>query len=167
MGNEKSSRFRHMLARAAGWSWGAIWLWAISCILGVWNDLGGIVGERLLWLACFVPSVAVITGCLVGKWSRLAAQGDPRRTHVLLLRWILWPQAAVVAVGLVVLHVTGHDDVVGVVVAGFLGYWAGLDLGFGIWPLICGRHYSPWSAIEPDPPDDEDRDDALEGRFPI
>ena len=66
----------------------------------------------------------------------------------------MFPQAAGVAVALFVLRALGRDDVIGVVVTGFLAYWAGLDLAFGAWPLMTGRSYRFTSGI--DPPAEED-----------
>ena len=83
--------------RAVGWAWGVAWLRVMIGVRQPWSKLGGVVGDRVLWLTAFVPAMAIIVGLLVGTWSRRAAQRDPHRTHLLLLRRILWPQAAIVA----------------------------------------------------------------------
>jgi hypothetical protein len=116
-----------------------------------WRHLGGLVDERLRWLERAVLAFAPILGCLVGGFVRDAAQRGVGWTHARSQRVALWPVAAAIAVLLIVLRSSGDRDAIGVAVSALLGYWAGMDLTVGAWPLTHGLHYRFEGPIEPDP----------------
>jgi hypothetical protein len=99
------------------------------------------VDERLRWLEYVALFAALLIGFTLGRFGREAALRDPRRTHARFLRCFLYPAAALSAASLVVLDARGERGAVGVVLSGFLAYWAGLDLAFGAVPLMEGRSY--------------------------
>jgi len=139
----------HILARrAAGWLWLLAWGLVLVLFVSPWSDLGGLVSERLRWWVRFGLGSGLLVGCTVGALARGEALARVGLTHARLLRYLLWPQAAVVAALLVVLQSGGRRDVAGAVVVVLLGYACGLDVGFGAWPLMCGRHYSFLRAID-------------------
>ena len=151
--------------RTAGWLWSSAWSLTLYAIVAPWSDLGGLVSERLRWAEWFVLGVALLVGQCVGTYGRVAARAGTGRSHAGLLRWLLFPQAAGVAVALFVLRALGRDDVIGVVVTGFLAYWTGLDLAFGAWPLMTGRSYRFTRGID-QPPAAEDPLESDAGRTP-
>jgi hypothetical protein len=120
------------------------------------QSLGGLVDERVRWLGRFGPACAVVTGWRVGSLGRHAVRPGRGRSHAGLLRWILLPPAAVAAAGMLALRACGRDDLVGVLFAGLAGYWAGLDLAFGAWPLACGAKYSLTRPIPQPSPETDD-----------
>ena len=128
--------------RAAGWLWLIAWLLLLCCLHSPWRQLGGLVGERLRWLERFVLPVALIVGCMAGKLGRDAARPGSGRCHAGLLRLLLLPPAALTAAALVVMRLLGLHDQIGVAFIAFMAYWAGLDIAFGAYPLMEGRHYA-------------------------
>ena len=154
---------RRLLRCVAGWVWILVWGVVLWTVASPWRDLGGLVDERLRWLERFVLGAGIVIGWQAGAWGRWAARPGAGRCHAGLLRWLLWPLAALTAAGLVFLRLTGKEDAIGVVLTAFLSYWAGLDLAFGAWPLVRGHPYSFTGSI--DPPvgatREEDEDDEL------
>jgi hypothetical protein len=113
------------------------------------------VSEHLRWLARVVLWSGLIVGFTVGSRTRIPTHAGTGLTHTQLLRRCWWPVASVVAAVLIALRWTGCDDSVGVVVAGFFAYWAGLDVGFAAWPLMHARPYRFDRPVDGDPPHDE------------
>jgi hypothetical protein len=122
--------------------WLAAWLLLLWLMVSPWRRLGGLVSEQLRWLASWIFPVAFIVGCASGRLGRHAARPGSGRCHAGLLRWLLLPQAVLTAVVLLLLRQLGFDDVLTVVYTAFASYWAGLDIAFGAYPLMEGRHYS-------------------------
>jgi len=144
------------LRRMAGWMWLTGWALVLYLFVTPWSELGGLVSERLRWLEWFVLGTAFMVGCTVGGTGRDAARPGTGRTHATLLRRLLYPPAAGTAVALLVLKILEEPDVSGVVVTGFLAYWAGFDIAFAAFPLMHGEPYRYDASIdpEPDPPSD-------------
>ncbi len=142
--------------RIAGFAWLAAWAVVLWVVVSPWRELGGLVDERLRWLEWFVLLTTLPVGFTVGAFAREAARPGTGRTHVGLLRFLLYPVGALTASALIVLAVVGHRDIIGVVVTAFLAYWAGLDLAFGAVPLLHGRSYRLARPLDPEPDDDGD-----------
>jgi hypothetical protein len=138
-------------------AWGAV-LWIVA---SPWRHLGGLVDERLRWLERFVLGAGIVIGWQVGTAGRRAARPGTGRTHAGLLRWLLWPPAALTAGGLLLLRFAGNPDAIGVVLTAFLSYWAGLDLAFGAWPLVRGEPYCLTGSIDPPSEEAAGSDDQL------
>jgi len=154
-----------LLRRCAGWAWILAWGVVLWVVASPWRDLGGLVDEWLRWLQRFALGAGVVTGWHVGCLGRWMARPGHGRSHACLLRWLLWPVAALTAAGLSVLRLTGNSDAIGVVLVAFLSYWAGLDLAFGAWPLARGQSYSFTGAIDPPveaTPEDEENDELAD-----
>jgi len=99
-----------------------------------WRELGGLLSERMRWLERIVLGGALVAGWVAG----LPPPDDaPRQPRSMLLRRIPWlAPGAVVALALVVLEICGLWKWVLLLFAGWLAYWAGLDLAGGAWPLL-------------------------------
>jgi hypothetical protein len=139
--DSEASWFRRALRRIAGWLWAGLWFFLLWRLTAPWDELGGVVHERLRWLIRVALWMGLIVGIAVGHWSRLAARPCTGRSHAGLLRWILLPQATLAALILIALQMMGREAAIGMIATGFFAYWAGLDLGIGAWPLMHGRHY--------------------------
>lgn len=139
------------MRRAAGLSWLAAWIVLLYGVSAPWRELGGIVDERLRWLEGFVLVVGLVAGFTLGRFGRDAAGPGSGRTHLDVLRYLLLPVAALTAVALLALTWMAMPDPVGVVVTGFLAYWAGLDLAFGAVPLLDGKPYHLSRPVDPEP----------------
>lgn len=144
-------RVHPWLRKLAGWCWLLAWAWVLWQVARPWRDLGGLVGERLRWAERFVLGAGVVVGCQAGAWGRAWSRPGSGRSHARLLRFLLWPQAAAVAAALLTLRLFGVEDPIGVVVTGFLAYWAGLDTAFAAWPLVLGQDWGFRREILPDP----------------
>ena len=151
--------------RVAGWVWCSVWVCVLYAVAEPWRRLGGLVDERLRWLEAFVLATGLVAGLIVGGFGRDAVRPGRRRCHAGLLRYLLVPPAALTAAVLLVLYRFELGDPIGVVVSAFLAYWAGVDLAFGAWPLMCGRPYRFRLPIPPDA-EDEPAPPAGEERWP-
>ena len=151
------------MRQLAGWAWVLAWGVVLWIVASPWRHLGGLVDDRLRWLQRFVLGAGFVVGWQLGAWGRWAARPGTGRSHASQVRWLLWPLAAASATGLAVLRFSGSADPIGVVLTGFLSYWAGLDLAFGAWPLVRGQPYSLTGSIDqPVEADPEADDDAAD-----
>lgn len=116
-----------------------------------WDDLGGLVSERLRWLESFVVAAAPLIGFTAGRFGRDGLRPESGRTYVWLVRWLLYPPALLAAASLVLLALSGHDELIGILLTALLGYWAGLDTALGALPLMEGE-----SPLEPPAKPDDD-----------
>lgn len=139
------------LRRVLGWVWLAAWIVVLYLVAAPWRELGGLEDERLRWLEWFVLVTGLPVGFTMGRFARDAAVREARRTHARLLRFLLYPPAALTAVSLIALSVGGERGPIGIVVTAFLAYWAGLDLAFGAVPLMEGKSYRFDRALDPEP----------------
>lgn len=149
--------------RALGLAWLSVWVLVLWAFASPWPHMGGLVDERVRWAARFFPSAALIVGWLTGGEARDAARRCGHPTHAVLLRRALLPAAALVALGLGLAQAGGRQDIAGVVVLVLLGWAAGLDAGFAVWPLLFGRPYRFAAPIPAEPDPDETRDGDDEG----
>jgi hypothetical protein len=136
--------------RAVGVLWLALWIAVLYAVAAPWRALGGVVDERLRWLEWFVLVCGLPIGFTVGRFGRDLAQRGLGRSHLELLRCLLYPLALLTAAALVVLTLIGRRDPVGVVVTALLAYWAGMDLAFGAVPLMEGRSYRLTRPLDPE-----------------
>jgi hypothetical protein len=118
------------------------WAVVLHAVSSPGQTLGGLVSERLRWLERFVLGCGVVVGYRLGSLGRHAVRTGKVRNHIGVLRWILWPAAAAAAAGMILFRAYGADEGIRVLFVGFTSYWAGLDLGFGAYPLACGAEYS-------------------------
>jgi len=132
------------LRRAAGWAWFFLWIAVLFQVASPWRDLGGVVEERLRWLHRFVLLTGFGVGEMLGRQARWQLSGRSERYRRWLTR-LLWHGPALVVAGcLLVLHLEGgRMGEIGVTLTGFLSYWAGLDAGRVVFPLMHGRPYRP------------------------
>ncbi len=109
---------------AAGLLWYPAWAVVIYLAHHPWDDLGGLVGERLRWLERFSLSAALVVGWSVGQIARgHTARLDPVvRAH--RLRVLLYPVAAPVAAGMLWMQRGGYVDGTGVLFVAALAYAA-------------------------------------------
>jgi hypothetical protein len=142
MPDRTPSRARRIARRVAGYLWLAVWIAVLWAVAAPWRHLGGLESEFLRWLETVVLGAGVLSGFTIGRFAREAAEGHPARTHASLLRFLLYPLAALTAGALVALAWSGERGPVGVVATAFLAYWAGLDLAFGAVPLMEGKPYA-------------------------
>ena len=152
-GQERTWR-RSMRRRLAGGVWLAGWIGVLYAVAAPWRHLGGLESERLRWLEAFVLMIGLVVGFTLGRFGRDAVLDGRARSHVHLLRFVLYPPAVLAAAGLVVLTLLGERGPAGVVVSALLAYWAGLDLSFGAVPLMEGKSYRLTGPLEPEPADD-------------
>jgi len=93
-----------------------------------WRELGGIVDERTRWLARFVLGTSAVLGAVAGATTRAAGRdGAWHDRHRPWRRAWIGPSAFVACV-LVGLELAGTWRAVLLVLGGWLGYCAGLDL---------------------------------------
>jgi hypothetical protein len=140
---------RHWRRRLAGWLWFIIWMVLLWTIVSPWREIGGLVSERLRWLESVTLPSALIAGGVAGRLARDAARAGRGRCHAGLLRLLLLPPAALTAAALLLMRLVGWNDQIGIVFSAFMGYWAGMDMAFGAYPLMEGRHYSFSGPIFP------------------
>jgi hypothetical protein len=138
------------------------WVAVLYTVVSPWRDLGGLVSERLRWLEWIVLGWSGVVGWRVGSLGRSAARNGSGRTHARLLRWILLLPAALTAAGMAALRLTARDDAIGVLLTGFLSYWAGLDAAFAAYPLARGEHYSLTGPIRSPSADQIASDEKLD-----
>jgi hypothetical protein len=155
-----SRRFRLAIRRSAGFLWLLAWAVVLYLVAAPWRHLGGLVDERLRWLEWFVLLAGLTVGFAIGRHAREFAGPGTGRTHVGVLRLLMYPMAGLTALGLITLTLLGMRDPVGVVVTAFLAYWAGLDLAFGAVPLMEGKQYRLSRPLDPEPPATKRDDDA-------
>lgn len=136
--------------RAAGYAWTALWLGVLWIFVDPWRQLGGVESEWLRWLEGWALATGLILGGLIGRFARDAATGIVGRTHATLLRYVLFPPAAISAVTLLALRFAEVAGPIGLVATAFLAYWAGLDITFGALPLMEGRDYAFRRPLEPE-----------------
>lgn len=146
----RARRVRVLFRRAAGFLWLVMWMAMLYVVAAPWRQLGGIIDERLRWLEWFVLVVGLSVGFVMGRFARDVAGPGSGRTHVDVLRCLLYPISILTAVALVVLTALGRRDPVGVVVTAFLAYWAGMDIAFGAVPLMDGQPYGMLRPVELD-----------------
>lgn len=142
--------------RLLGYAWLSGWVAVLWVFVDPWRHLGGIESEWLRWLEGWALATGLILGGLIGRFAREAAVGLVGRTHATLLRYVLYPPAAIAAIALVALRVAEEAGPIGVVATAFLAYWAGLDLTFGALPLMEGRDYAFRRPLAPDPLPEEE-----------
>jgi hypothetical protein len=147
---EDENTTRHWRRRLAGWIWLSFWVVLLWLIASPWRHLGGLVSESLRWLESFCLPAALTVGCYVGTLGRDAAKAGRGRSHAGLLRRLLLPAAALTAMILILMKLMWWDDQIGIAFTAFMAYWAGLDIAFGAYPLMEGRHYSFRGPILPD-----------------
>ena len=136
--------------RAAGYGWLAAWMAVLWIFVDPWRNLGGLESEWLRWLEGWALATGLILGGLIGRFARDSASGIVGRTHATLLRYVLFPPAAIAAIALVALRVSEESGPIGVVVTAFLAYWAGLDITFGALPMMEGKDYAFGRPLVPD-----------------
>jgi len=146
----RARRVRVLLRRAAGFLWLVMWMAVLYVVAAPWRQLGGIVDERLRWLEWFVLVVGVSVGFVMGRFARDVAGPGSGRTHLDVLRCLLYPISILTAVALVALTALDRRDPVGVVVTAFLAYWAGMDIAFGAVPLMDGQPHGMLRPVELD-----------------
>lgn len=144
--------------RLLGYAWLGAWVAVLWVFVDPWRHLGGIESEWLRWLEGWALTTGLILGGLIGRFAREAAVGVVGRTHAALLRYVLYPPAAIAAIALVALRVAEEAGPIGVVATAFLAYWAGLDMTFGALPLMEGRDYAFRRPLAPDPLPEEDEE---------
>lgn len=140
---------RQFLRRLAGWLWILSWAVVLWLLVSPWRELGGMVSERWRWLEWLALGWGPVLGCHVAGMGRLAAKPGTGLSHARLLRRLLVAPAALIAATLLVLRCLRHEEAIGVLVTGFLAYWAGLDLALGGWPLARGEPYSFRGPLPP------------------
>jgi hypothetical protein len=133
----------------AGWLWILSWAAILWLIVSPWRELGGVVSERWRWLEWLVLGWCPVLGCHVASIGRRRARFGSGLSHARMLRMVLVPPAALTAAALLVLRCLENEEAVGVLVTGFLAYWAGLDLALGGWPLAQGDPYSFLGPLTP------------------
>jgi hypothetical protein len=124
--------------KALGWGWVVGWGAVVWAVASPWQDLGGIVHERLRWTQELLLSSAVILGFTAGRFGRDAVEAGSRRM-LTIYRWVLYPAAGSAAAILVAQHAAGAWAPALVTVSTFAAWWAGLDLGLRAWPLLEGK----------------------------
>jgi hypothetical protein len=129
------------MLRIAGWIWMLGWAAVLYAVTWPWTRLGGLVTERMRWTEWLVLGWGLVLGGFAGSLIRDACRAGNGRTQSGLLRWVLPVPAAVTAVGMIVLRLSGADDAIGVLFTGFLAFWAGLDTARGAYPLACGESW--------------------------
>jgi hypothetical protein len=140
-----------MIGRLTGALWASAWFSVLWLVTSPWQDLGGLVSERLRWLEWFILGMGLIIGHGVGGFGREACHRESGRCHAGLLRYLLYPVGLSAALVLVTLKIAGKPDWVGIVLTGLLAYWAGLDLAFGALPLLAGKVYQFNKSLDLDP----------------
>ena len=143
--------------------WTGAWFLVLWAVVSPWDDLGGIVSQRLRWLERFALAMGLIAGSTAGGYARDACRPGTGRTHRRLLRLLLMPQATATALVLIVLARYGHEPGIGIATTGFIAWWAGVDLAIGAWPLLGGRDYRFHGPIAADPEPDADPADQASG----
>lgn len=156
------SKNRNWRRRCAGLLWLSVWVVILYAVAAPWRELGGLVEERLRWLEWFVLVVGCGFGLSLGHLFRTLAREKGSITHLGLLRWMIYPLAAISAVSLVFLSLAGARGEVGVVLTAFLAYWGGFDLAYAAVPLLDGKPYSLTSPLPAEkndgPVQDQDAD---------
>ncbi len=138
--------------RALGALWLAGWIAALYLFVDPWRHLGGVESEWLRWLEGWALVTGIVLGFLLGRFGRDGTFAPAERSHVSLLRFGLYPPAAIAAIALVALRMVGESGPIGVVATAFLAYWAGLDIAFGAVPLMEGNDYALTRPLERDAP---------------
>ena len=130
-------RLGRALRSTGGALWLAFWALVLHGIDRPWRELGGLLSERMRWTERFVLGAALIAGCLAGSVVRDATRdaGRSATARQLLRRAWLLPSASV-AVVLVWLELRAAWPSILLVLAGWLGYWSGLDAACWAWPLL-------------------------------
>jgi hypothetical protein len=117
--------------RPVGYGWFVGWgllLWAVHA---PWEELGGLVGERLRWLERFVFAGGWIVGATAGELARGARRGRGR--------WLIYPVGIAAALTMTAFARAGWGDVTGVVFNGVLAYVSGgLTSWLGVWDWCRG-----------------------------
>jgi hypothetical protein len=116
-------------ARAAATLWVAGWCLLLYTVATSWRELGGIVGERLLWLARFGALTGVACGVIAARYALEVVEPDSPRATLRMLRLLFYPVGATATVALAALWIARRDDTIGVVLTVFLAYAAGIWLG--------------------------------------
>lgn len=124
---------RLWLGRFAGLLWLAAWVSALYLVASPWEHLGGIVSERLRWLARFVLGSGLIVGFSLGRWMRELPRGH---SYLGFARCLLYPAGLLAASGLILLQLGGQQNRVGIVFTAWMAYWCGVDAACGALPLL-------------------------------
>ena len=131
-----------------GTAWLALWGIALHAVASPWEDLGGLVCERLRWLERFVLFSGLVVGYGLGGWVRQVRPPTSAHAYFRSLRLLVYPAGVLTAAGLVASRLSGATDATGVVFTGFLAYWAGADAAHGAIPLLNGRFLSVDDACD-------------------
>ena len=119
--------WRDRLGRLGQWSWIAGWCWLLWLVVRPWNELGGVVSERLRWCEHAACGLGLIVGYTAGDLARLGDGHCGRRGH--RARWLLYPALTVALLAVAWLRGSGRDDAIGVAFTGWLAYTAGASTG--------------------------------------
>jgi hypothetical protein len=126
-------------------------VWALA---RPWQDLGGLVSERLRWLENWVT----LTGAVVGFTLARAAEelGSPDRPARVgrLLSALLYPVALAATGSLLVLEVRGAEEAASIVTSALVSYGAGVVHALVGLPLLQGRRPGTSAADSTEPPRD-------------
>ena len=128
-----ATAWRDRLGRLGQWSWIAGWCWLLWLVVRPWNELGGIVSERLRWCEHAGCGLGLIVGYTAGDLARLGGGHCGRRGH--RARWLLYPALTVALLAVAWLRGSGRDDAIGVAFTGWLAYTAGASTGLLGYPL--------------------------------
>jgi hypothetical protein len=136
------------LRRLAGWAWLTVWSVLLYVVASPWKELGGIVDERLRWFHRFSLCMGLASGAVAGLHGREAPEYRQAGFRRLFYRVAWYVMAGSAAILMVCLAASGgREGEIGIVLTGFLAFWAGLDGGISIFPLLHGR-----SPDDPDEP---------------
>ena len=153
--------------RALGTAWLLLWCGVLYLVASPWRALGGIESEFLRWLEWWTLCAGLALGFTIGRAVRDWARTGAGRSYARAARLIFHPPLLITACALVVLSERGERGPVGVVVTGFLAYWAGLDVAFGAVPRMEGKDYAVLRGLasDDDPAADEGPRRAAWDRF--
>ncbi len=118
------------MQRLVRWTVGLLWLGAWGALLWAahrpWEELGGLVGERLRWFERFGLGAGLVAGHTVGELLRDGAGG---RATARAVRWSLYPAALAGLACMAALEAAGWEDAAGVALVALLAYGAGASTG--------------------------------------
>jgi hypothetical protein len=142
--------------QALGWARLVAWTLLLALVAAPWAGLGGLVDERLRWLARVALGGGVLAGLVAGGFARDACRPGGGFTHARWLRRAGWPALALTAMALVVCEALGQPDAGAVCLLAGLSSSAGFDVALAAWPLACGRDYRFDASIDFDDGGDTD-----------
>jgi hypothetical protein len=138
---------RRSAARAAATLWVAAWCLLLHRATAPWAELGGLVSERLRWLARFGALMGIACGFLAARYALEVAEPKTPRAVLRLLRLLFYPVGATAAVALTALWIARRDDTIGVVLDVFLAYATGVWLG--LWRATSRAIRGGWHSAPP------------------